>query len=79
MGTSCAVTFTTICDLLIEHLIRQKSGHRLAYSKRFIDDIVGVWLVEVSSLVDPEQDPKWLAFQEELNISNRFRWTFSTL
>jgi hypothetical protein len=42
-------------------------GHRPHYLKCFIDDILGIWLVDVFLLEYPQQDPEWMAFQEELN------------
>jgi hypothetical protein len=71
--------FATICYFLTERRIRKKCGHRLAYFERYIDDILGVWLVDVSFLVDPEQDPEWLALQDELNTFGHLRWTGSAL
>jgi hypothetical protein len=57
MGTSCAVTFDTIFYLTMERRIRTRFRHRLAYFKRFIDDILGVWLIDDSYSDDPTQDP----------------------
>jgi hypothetical protein len=75
MGTSCAVTFTTICYLLTERRIRNKFGRRLAYFKRFIDDILGVWMIDDTYSDDPTQDPEWTSFQAELNTFRHLRWT----
>jgi hypothetical protein len=79
MGTSCAVTFDTICYLLTEHRIYSKFGHRLAYFKRFIDDILGIWLIDETFSDDPTQDPAWTSFQAELNTFGRLRWTVGAL
>jgi hypothetical protein len=69
MGTSCAVTFATICFLLTE---------RLPFFKRFIDIILGIWLLD-SSLASYEQDKEWLDFKRELDNFGHLRWTVSTL
>jgi hypothetical protein len=79
MGTSCAVTFATICYLLTERIICSKFGHRLAYFKRFIDAILGVWLIYDTYSHDPTQDPEWTSFQAELNTFGRLRWTVGAL
>jgi hypothetical protein len=78
MGTSCAVTFATICFLLTERRIHANSAHLLPFFKRCIDDILGIWLLDYS-VTNHEQDKEWLDFQRELNTFGRLRWTVSTL
>jgi hypothetical protein len=78
MVTSCAVTPTTMYLLLTKRQIRIKFGHRLAYFKRFIDDIIGVWLTD-ASVVNHEEDQECLAFQEELNNFDHLKWTVTAL
>jgi hypothetical protein len=79
MGTSCEVTFATICYLLTEHRIRSKFGHRLTYFKRFIDNMLGIWLIDDAYSNDPTQDPGWKSFQAELNTFGRLRLTVGAL
>jgi hypothetical protein len=80
MGTSCAVIFATIWYLLTERRIRSKFGHRLAYFKRFIDEILGIlWLIDDTYSNDPTQDPEWTSFQAELNTFGRLRWSVGAL
>jgi hypothetical protein len=80
MDTACAVTFTTICYLLAQRRIHLKFEHRLPYYfKLFIDNILGVWLIDASSFGDPSQDPGWLAFKEELNTCGCTRKSGSAL
>jgi hypothetical protein len=55
MGTSCAVTFATICFLLTESRICTKIAHRIPYFKRFIDDILGMWLFK-NTVTNHEED-----------------------
>jgi hypothetical protein len=78
MGTSCAVTFAKICFLLTERRIRTKFAHRLPYFKRFIDDILVIWLVD-NTITNHEEDEDWLDFKRELNTFGRLRWTVSKL
>jgi hypothetical protein len=78
MGTSCAVTFATICFLLTERRIRTKFAQRLPFSKRFIDDILGIWLLD-HSVKNHEEDEEWLDFKRELNTFGRLRWKVSKL
>jgi hypothetical protein len=54
-------------------------GHRLHYLKRFIDDILSIWLVDLFLLEDPQQDPKRMAFQEDLKTFGRLRWIVNAL
>jgi hypothetical protein len=63
MCTSCGVTFSTICYLLTERIIRSKFGHRIAYFKRLVNDILGVWLIDESFSDNPSQEPEWTIFQ----------------
>jgi hypothetical protein len=78
MGTSCAVTFATICFLLTERRIRTKFSHRLPFFKRFIDGILGIWLVD-NTITNHEEDEDWLDFKRELNNFGRLRWAVSKL
>jgi hypothetical protein len=78
MGTSCAVTFATLCFLLMERRIRTIFAHRLPHFKRFIDDILGIWLVD-NTVTNHEADEDWLDFKRELNTFGRLRWTVSKL
>jgi hypothetical protein len=78
MGTSCAVTFATICFLLTERRIRTKFAHRIPFFKRFIDGILGIWLVD-HSVINHEKDEEWLDFKRELNTFGRLRWKVSKL
>lgn len=78
MVSSCAVTFAKICFLLTKRRIRTKFAHRLPFFKWFIDDIIGIWLLD-SSIENHEQDKEWLDFKRELDTFGRLRWTVSTL
>jgi hypothetical protein len=78
MGTSCAVIFAKICFLLTERRIRTKFAHRLPFFKRFIDDILGIWLPG-HSVTSHEEDEEWLDFKREINTFGRLRWTVSKL
>jgi hypothetical protein len=79
MRTSCAVTFATICYLLKERRIRSKFRHQLAYFKRFINDILGVWLIDESFSDNPSQYLEWTAFEAELNTFGRLCWNVGAL
>jgi hypothetical protein len=78
MGTSCAVTLATICFLLTERHILTQFARRLPFFKRFIDDTLGLWLLD-SSMANHEQDKEWLDFKHELDTFGHLRWTVSTL
>lgn len=70
MGTSCACLYATLyCALHERHTVLPRFGSSLLYFKRFIDDVVGVW---IGSAED------WILFQTSLNFG-ALKWTFTPL
>ena len=62
MGTSMAVNCVFLCVgiLEIQTLLAKHKAH-LAFFKRFIDNVTGVWLP------DPDQPATWTEFLADLN------------
>jgi hypothetical protein len=77
MGTPCAVVFAVICFLTTERHILAKYAHRLAYYKRCIDSILGIWLTQGNT--NNNEDEEWLDFKNDLNKLERLKLTVSEL
>ena len=72
MGTSSAVMFATIYFACHEvKCIQPKHGHNLLYNRRFIDDIIGIW---VGNHTD-----EWEAYQADLNNFGILTWEVGSL
>jgi len=70
MGTPAACAYATLTFGHSENsLILQKYWHQLLYYKRYIDDIVGIWIP------DSENDSAiWENFKEDLNNWDSLKW-----
>ena len=72
MGTSSAVMFATIYFACHEvKCIQPKHGHNLLYNRRFIDDIIGIW---VGNHTD-----EWEAYKADLNNFGILTWEVGPL
>jgi hypothetical protein len=69
MGTSTAVNYAVLYVALLETqslLIKYKSN--LLFIKRFIDDIIGIW-------IETENQNAWKEFNLDLNNFGSLKWT----
>ena len=72
MGTSAAVMWATLYYGYHEkHTLIPKYGRHLLYFKRFIDDIIGIWLLDESSA--------WEDFQADVNDFGILTWEIEEL
>jgi hypothetical protein len=70
MGTSCACLYATLyCALHERQTVLPKYGSSLLFFKRFIDDILGIWI---------GTDSEWESFQSSLNFGT-LCWEFTPL
>ena len=70
MGTSTAVNYAYLCVGILEiQTLLKKYCAQLLFFKRFIDDVIGVWLP------DPNKPDTWERFFDNLNSFGRLRWT----
>jgi hypothetical protein len=71
MGTSCACMYATLYYALHERQsILRQHGRRLLYFKRFIDDIIGIWI--------GGNTPAWTQLQTDLAFG-KLRWETTKL
>ena len=71
MGTSSACMFATLYYALHERLtILTHFGHAMPFFKRFIDDILGVWI---------GTSTEWEQFKDKLNNFGKLEWEVSDL
>lgn len=77
MGTPPAPPWATIFFGILEiSLLRHFQQHLscLFFYKRFIDDVIGIWLCHP----DPEEDSRlWTAFKTKMNSFHNMRWITS--
>ena len=70
MGTSTAVNCAYLCVGVLElQRLLKKYGISLQFFKRFIDDIIGVWLP------DPNNPTAWTDFFRDINDCGQLKWT----
>ena len=70
MGTSTAVNYAYLCVGILEiQTLLKKYCAQLLFFKRFIDDVIGVWLP------DPYKPDTWERFFDDLNSFGRLHWT----
>ena len=76
MGISPAPPWATIYYALHENEFVQRWKHRLFFYKRFIDDVLGIWLCHP----DPqENDRLFQLFQADMNNWQGLEWEFTSL
>lgn len=70
MGTSAAVNYSYLYIGLLElKVLLHNHGAELLYFKRFIDDIIGIWVIK-------ENHPEpWNAFFRDINNYGKLKWT----
>jgi hypothetical protein len=74
MGAPPAPTYANISYGTHEDKLLPMFRHRLAYYKRYIDDVFGIWIPHP----DPVQDERlWLRFQRRLNGWHGLQWITS--
>ena len=70
MGTPVACAYATVTFGQYENsLILQKYRHQLLYYKRYIDNIIGLWLPDTNN-----DSSKWQGFTEDLNNWGTLKW-----
>lgn len=70
MGTSTAVNYSYLYVGSLEiQILLQKYGGHLLYFKRFVDDIIGIWL---PSTYHPNA---WESFLQDINNYGKLKWT----
>jgi hypothetical protein len=69
MGTSRAVNYAVLYVALLEtHILLKKYQSNLLFLKRFIDNIIGVW-------IETQNPNAWEDFQTDLNNFGSLKWT----
>ena len=74
MGTPPACNYATIYFACHEHKIIRRFKSNLLLYRRYIDDIIGIW---VPSGSPTEDDCRWTAFQEAIDGFHGLEWVFS--
>ena len=74
MGTPPACNYATIYFACHEHKIIRRFKSNLPLYRRYIDDIIGIW---VPSGSPTEDDCRWTAFQEAIDGFHGLEWVFS--
>lgn len=76
MGTPPAPPYATIYYGIHENSFLDKYKDSLLFYRRFIDDVVGIWLCHP----DRNEDQRlWSKFQHEMNAYKGLTWEFSSL
>ena len=76
MGTPPAPPYATIYYGIHESRFLDKYDGKLLYYKRFIDDVLGIFLPDPAL---GDNDPDWIRLQTEMNAWNGLEWEFSKL
>eukprot|EP00956_Cyclotella_meneghiniana_P014218 scaffold21239_cov59-Cyclotella_meneghiniana.AAC.1 len=72
MGTPPAPPYATIFYAIHENAFLPRWSNHVLFYKRFIDDVIGVWLAHE----DPEQNEQlWKEFQADMNNWHGLEWT----
>ena len=71
MGAPPAPTYANASFATHEDAFLPAYSNHLAYYKRYIDDVFGIWIPDSDSQIDATQ---WLAFQHDLNNWHGLRW-----
>ena len=75
MGTPPAPPWATIFYALYENELVPRWQSRIPFYKRFIDDVIGIWL----SHPDPDEDRRlWNAFELDMNQWHGLKWDCET-
>jgi len=73
MGTPPAPPYATLYYAIHEELLLEEFGDNLLLYKRFIDDVLGIWVV-----TDPTTDTaRWNSFQSRMNEYHGLVWEHS--
>ena len=72
MGISPAPPWATIFYALHEETLMAKWSKNLAFYKRFIDDVIGIWLADPDPAVN---ERLWGEFQADMNQWHGLEWT----
>jgi hypothetical protein len=69
MGTSTAVNYAVLYVVLLKtQILLKKYKSNLLFLKRFIDNIIGVW-------IETKNPNAWEDFQTDLNTFGSLKWT----
>lgn len=71
MGSPPSPPWATLFFALKEDEMKDQYQHVLIYYKRFINDVLGIWLWQ------PNNDSLWTDFQTDFNNYHGLLWTFS--
>ena len=71
MGVSPSCAYATLYFAVHEQKLL-KYFPELSFYKRFIDDIIGIWIPKSTN-----DDARWLLFQKEINCFGLLKWEFS--
>ena len=74
MGAPPAPTYANASFATHENTILPKYQNQLAYYKRYIDDVFGIWIPHPSQ---PTDTLLWQEFQRDINSWNGLDWIFS--
>jgi hypothetical protein len=74
MGTPPAPPYATLYYSVYEDSFLHQFDKSLLFYKRFIDDVIGIWLCDSDPLTD---ENRWCAFQAAMNQGRGLNWEFS--
>ena len=78
MGTPCACMIASLYFGFHEReLILQKYKKNILFYKRFIDDVICLWIPSTS--IDPNSDPTYKQLQTDMNSFGHLQWEFEPL
>jgi hypothetical protein len=76
MGTPPAPPYATLYYSVYEDSFLHAFNDSVLFYKRFIDDVIGIWLCDPDSVTNEDQ---WCAFQAAMNQGRGLSWEFSNL
>lgn len=74
MGTPPAPPYATLYMAIFERAFLQKHSDCLLFYKRFIDDVIGIYLPDPDPTVE---QAKWNQLVQDLNVAPGLEWEFS--
>jgi hypothetical protein len=73
MGTPPAPPYATLYYAVYEDSFLNQFETSLLFYRRFIDDVIGIWLCDPDPMTD---ENRWRAFQAAMNQGRGLRWEF---
>jgi hypothetical protein len=74
MGAPPAPSYATVCFGVFEEAIIDDFRLSLLYYKRYIDDVLGIWIHHPNPIIDAQ---RWTSFQYRLNSWDGLEWVVS--